>query len=217
MCPIIDCLTSAVRKPGRRKDGATREQFLDAAVSLFSQQGVAATTLAHIAKQVGVTTAMVHYHFSNRDQLLDAVVAERILPFVHALHEPLQAEAMGDPVAVLRAMADCLLEHVVHQPWLASVWLSDISSASGELSKRVMPHVPVDRVTQLTTAIAAAQARGEINPNLQPHLIFMSMVGLVLLPLASLDECREIHAHADFSSDALRRHVAGALDNLLRP
>lgn len=216
MCPILNCLSSAV-KPGRRKGSATREQFLDAAVSLFSQQGVAATTLAHIAKQVGVTTAMVHYHFSNRDQLLDAVVAERILPFVHALHAPLQSDAIDNPVAILRAMADCLVDHVTQKPWLASMWLSDVGSATGELGQRVIPHVPVDRVHQLTAAIAAAQSRGEINPNLQPHLIFMSMVGLVLLPLASIAQSREIHPAADFSADALRRHVTGALDNLLRP
>jgi AcrR family transcriptional regulator len=211
-------MTAASPKPSRgSRRHLSRDQFLDAAVVLFSRQGVAATTLAHIAKEVGVTSAMVHYHFANRDQLLDAVVNERILPFVHALHEPIQAESMHDPLGILHAMADCLLDHVLRQPWLAPMWLSDIGSASGELCQRVMPHVPVARVNLLTEAIAAAQARGEINPNMAPHLIFMSMVGVALLPLASLNECRACHPDADFSVEALRRHVLGTVNNLLRP
>lgn len=204
-------------RPGRARQTATREQFLDAAVVLFSRQGVAGTTLAHIAREVGVTSAMVHYHFANREQLLDAVCNEKLLPFVHALHAPLHTDNMDDPVAILQAMAVCLLEQVVSQPWLAPMWLSDVGSTSGELCQRVMPHVPVEQVNQLTAAIAAAQARGTINPHLQPHLIFMSMVGLVLLPFASLDDCRSLHPHADFSPETLRRHAVAAVDNLLRP
>lgn len=208
---------SQPRRPGRPKDNEAREQFLDAAVSLFSRQGVSATTLAHIAREVGVTSAMIHYHFSNREQLLDAVTVERILPFVHALHAPLHTDDMSDPAAILHAMADCLLDHVFQHSWLAPMWLSDVGSTSGELCQRIMPHVPFDRVNQLTAAIAAAQARGTINQNLQPHLIFMSMVGLILLPFASLDDCRSLHPGADFSNDALRRHAKAAVDNLLRP
>jgi len=145
------------------------------------------------------------------------ITTERFLPFVHALHAPLHTDDMSDPVAILRAMAECLLEHVFKHEWLAPMWLSDVSSGSGELCQRIMPHVPAARVHQLTEAIAAAQVRGEINPGLQPHLIFMSIVGLVLLPFASLKDCRELHPGADFSNEALRRHAMGAVDNLLRP
>ena len=204
-------------KAGRPRNAVSREQFLDAAVSLFSRQGVAATTLAHIAREVGVTSAMVHYHFANRDQLLDEVTKERLLPFVHALHEPLYTEVVNDPVAALHAMADCLIEQAIRLPWLAPMWLSDVGSPAGELSQRVMPHVPIDRVNLLTAAIVAAQARGEINPRLLPHLIFMSMVGAVLLPLASVGTCEQVHEGADFSIEALRNHAMAAVDNLLRP
>lgn len=204
-------------KAGRPRNVVSREQFLDAAVDLFSRQGVAATTLAHIAKEVGVTSAMVHYHFANRDQLLDEVTKERILPFVHALHAPLFTDAIADPVAILHAMADCLIDHAIRLPWLAPMWLSDIGSPAGELCQRVMPHVPIDRVSLLTAAIVAAQQRGEINPGLLPHLIFMSMVGAVLLPLASVGPCAQVHPGADFNIEALRKHAAAAVDNLLRP
>jgi len=53
-----------------KADHNTREQLLDAATALFSEQGIASTTVAQIAAHVGVTSAMVHYYFKTRDQLL---------------------------------------------------------------------------------------------------------------------------------------------------
>lgn len=204
-------------RPSRTRQTATREQFLDAAVNLFARQGVAATTLAHIAREVGVTSAMVHYHFANREQLLDAVSNERIMPFLNAMWDLMTPEGMGDPVRVLHETADCIFDHAQRLPWLAPIWLSDMGSSSGELSQRAMQHVPVVKVQQLTMAIEQAQARGEIASTLQPHMIFMTMVGMVLVPFATLSNCRTVHPDADFSVDILRRHVAGAVNNLLRP
>lgn len=208
---------AVIARRGRTKRSAAREQFLDAATHLFGSRGVAATTIAHIAREVGVTSAMVHYHFASRDQLLDAVVAERIRPFLDALWAPVTPAALKDPVRVLQGIAACVLDHVLTLPWLASVWLSDIASSAGELRQRVMHHLPTEAIQHLTAAIQAAQQRGEIDARLQPHMIFMTLVGIVLVPFVTLDACSEVHPDADLSSEALRRHVVSAVDNLLVP
>lgn len=217
MCPIIDCLTSGLkaRKPGRPKNAASREQFLDAAVVLFGRQGVASTTLAHIAKEVGVTSAMVHYHFANRDQLLDAVANERILPFLDAMWGLITPESLKDPLQVMRDTAACIFDHCVRLPWLAPLWLADTASPNGELGQRAMQHLPIDKVQQLTESIKTAQARGTLDPRLLPQMIFMSMVGLVLMPFATQGSCAQVHPDADFSTEALRHHVMSSVDNLL--
>jgi TetR/AcrR family transcriptional regulator len=209
--------SSASARPGRPKKAASREQFLDAAVALFSRQGVSATTLAHIAREVGVTSAMVHYHFASREQLLDAVVAERIRPFLDAMWGLITPEGLADPIEVLRDTAACIFDHCLRLPWLAPMWLADTASPNGELGQRVMHIVPVDKVQQLTAGIQAAQASGKLDPRLQPHMIFMTMVGVVLVPFATLDNCCQLHPDADFSTDALRHHVMSAVDNLLCP
>lgn len=59
---------------------ASREQLLDIALNLFSRQGIANTSLNAIAKEAGVTPAMLHYYFNSREQLLDAMIEERFLP-----------------------------------------------------------------------------------------------------------------------------------------
>ena len=64
--------TRSTEGPGRPfadPDWDTRTQLLNAAAELFAEQGVAATSFTTIARRAGLTPAMVHYHFSDREQL----------------------------------------------------------------------------------------------------------------------------------------------------
>ncbi len=67
-----DCAdaTATQRKPGCRpgcpsgRQGAdAREHLLDIALGLFAREGIGETTLGAIAREAGVTPAMVHYYF----------------------------------------------------------------------------------------------------------------------------------------------------------
>jgi len=59
------------RPPARKSEGR-REKILDSALTLFAAHGIAGTTIAQIVKNSGDTSAMVHYYFGNREDLLDA-------------------------------------------------------------------------------------------------------------------------------------------------
>ena len=51
----------------------TREAILDAAETLFYEQGVAGTTLSHIAASAGLTRGAIYWHFSNKLELFRAM------------------------------------------------------------------------------------------------------------------------------------------------
>ncbi len=51
----------------------TRAAILDAAHALFVAQGFAATSMATIAKQAGVTKSLIHHHFGSKRELWEAV------------------------------------------------------------------------------------------------------------------------------------------------
>ena len=51
-----------------------RDRLIEAAKSLFYQQGVTATTLADIAQQAEVPLGNVYYHFRTKEALLEAVI-----------------------------------------------------------------------------------------------------------------------------------------------
>ncbi|MBO0663503.1 TetR family transcriptional regulator [Jiella sp. MQZ9-1] len=58
----------------------TREAIIDAAEHLFYCQGVAATTLAQIAAEAGLTRGAIYWHFANKLDLFMAMQARARLP-----------------------------------------------------------------------------------------------------------------------------------------
>ena len=58
----------------------TKERILDTAERLFAANGYSATSLRSIIAAAGVNLASVHYHFHNKEALLDAVIRRRVEP-----------------------------------------------------------------------------------------------------------------------------------------
>jgi len=88
----------------------TRSQILEAAEQAFYERGVARTTLADIATLAGVTRGAIYWHFSNKADLVQAML--------DSLHEPLEemskaseSEDEVDPLGCMRK----LLIHLFHQ------------------------------------------------------------------------------------------------------
>ena len=96
------------RRPGRpTADQANlRERLLDAAIECFTTTSIGATSLRSIAVAAGVTPAMVHYYFGSKERLLEAFIAERILPEIATLAAGVRA-AGEDPRALIAACSPC--------------------------------------------------------------------------------------------------------------
>ncbi|MCZ6462713.1 MAG: TetR family transcriptional regulator [Proteobacteria bacterium] len=58
----------------------TRERILEAAETLFAEQGISGTSLRALTRAADVNLAAVHYHFGSKEGLLDSVVARRAGP-----------------------------------------------------------------------------------------------------------------------------------------
>lgn len=197
--------SSTPRRPGRpvRPDNAAmRANLLDIATGLFAAQGVAATTISHIAQLAAVTPAMLHYYFKSRDQLIDAVVQERVLPVISFVWAPvpLMAQSAGDtnadPAAAARRylveIVNRIVQSATERPWLPALWMHEVVNEGGQLRERVLPHLPSERLQVFAGLIAQAQGQGGITPGVEPRLVFLSILGLTLLPLATSNLWRRI-------------------------
>lgn len=193
------------RRPGRppRPDSAAmRARLLDLATQRFAASGVAATTIAHIAQLAGVTPAMVHYYFKSRDQLIDAVVQERLVPVIAYVWAPVPVaagqaqEPPADPAATVRAFIAEIVGRVVRsaaeRPWLPALWLHEVVNEGGQLRERVLRHLPADRLHAFAALIADCHRQGAITPGVEPRLVFLSLLGLTLLPLATSSLWRRV-------------------------
>lgn len=199
----------AIGRPRQGRGVDARELLLDAAMRLFAEQGAAATTIAQIAARAGVTPAMVHYYFSDRDRLLDAVAGERLLPTLTSVWAPV-AET-NEVLPMLRGLVRRILKATELMPWLPSLWLREILSEGGLLRSRILKVMPFEYVRHLITAVAAAQRRGAINRELDPRLVLMSVLGTTLLPLATMRIWHEIPVMQGVGREELARHAEALL------
>lgn len=54
----------------------TRQDLLDAALTVFSQKGYTATRLEDVAQSAGVTRGAIYYHFGSKAELFSALIEE---------------------------------------------------------------------------------------------------------------------------------------------
>jgi len=207
---------SAQRRIGRPRQVAgvdARELLLEAALTLFAEHGVAGTAINEIAARAGVTPAMVHYYFTNREQLVDALARERLLPIVTAVWSPVvEADAL---VPMVRGLVQRIVRATEVNPWLPSLWLREVIAEGGQLRARLLSELRFEYVQHLANTVAAAQRRGAVSPELEPRLLFISIIGLTLLPLANLRMMRQVPLLHGVTRQDIARHAEGLLGSAL--
>jgi len=204
--------THPKRSPGRppaRSDAGARNLLLAAATELFAERGVAATSFAVIAKRAGLTPAMMHYYFRDRDHLLDVVVEEKIGPLIASVWEPVTAGIA--PPALLTGIVERLLAGIERNPWVPSTWMREVLSERGLLRNRVVRHLPLDKVQIFSKAIAREQRRGKFNADIDPVLIVFSTLGLIMLHSATARFFAAVFHRRVPAGDELQRHIAALL------
>ncbi|WP_018700535.1 TetR/AcrR family transcriptional regulator [Amorphus coralli] len=58
---------------------STRDQIITEADTLFYESGFEATSFSDIASAVGISRGNFYYHFKSKDEILDAVIARRLV------------------------------------------------------------------------------------------------------------------------------------------
>jgi len=184
--------------------------LLDAALACFVAQGIAGTRLRDVAQQAGVTPALVNYYFGDKPQLLAAVVAHRIRPVVAGLAARLLA-AGEDLPATVQAFVEGVAATVEQNPWWPQLWVREVLCEGGALRDLLADEVAPQIARTMVARFAAAQARGELNPALDPRLLMTSLVGLTLFPAAGAPIWRRLLGAQELGMEAVARHALALL------
>lgn len=181
-------ITSKRRVPGRPAgldNEQTRASILDAAVGIWARTGISASSLREIAKAAQVSPALLNYHFTDKDGLIDAFIAQRLMPELQALHLKLGAVEGASVLELARIFIQAKLDLATRQPYFAPLWLREVLCEGGVLRDKVVqrlgPLIPrhlADRFTQ-------AKANSRLAEGVDPSLLVVSLIGLSLFAVAA--------------------------------
>ncbi|WP_159340369.1 MULTISPECIES: TetR/AcrR family transcriptional regulator [Leclercia] len=203
--------TPQARRPGRprgsKPTATSREQLLDIALDLFARQGIARTSLNAIAKEAGVTPAMLHYYFNSREQLLDAMIEERFLPLRSAIATLFSAHP-DDPVTALRLMVEKLAELAVEHHWFAPLWMQEVIGEMPVLRAHLQARFGDEKYQGTLDTVARWQQEGKLNRDLAPELLFTTLLSLVLVPFSRMRNDERLSA---LSPERIVRHALAVM------
>lgn len=195
----------------RGDEGDLRARLLDAATALYARMGIAATSLRAIATEAGVTPAMLHYYFGDKDKVTEALVGERLLPAMAPVRAGLE-QAGDDPAALAEAFVRGIGALVAAHPWLPPLWVREVLCEGGALREvlfhKALPNLP----RLLAQRFAAAQASGRLDAALDPRLLVVSLVGLTLFPAAGAPIWRAAFDADDIDAGVMLRHTLALLE-----
>ena len=195
------------RRPGRPRGKAAgadnREQLMDIALTLFSQQGIARVSLNAIAKEAGVTPAMLHYYFNSREALVDQILEERFMPLRNRL-ATVFAGHPDDPLMSLTLMLKALAELAEQNAWFAPLWMQEMIGEMPVLRQHMHARFGEDKYHQMLTTVKRWQQAGKLNPALSPELLITTLISLVLVPFSRLRTDERLE---NITPDIIVRHA----------
>lgn len=198
-----------IRKPGRPPaDGIDqRERLLDAALSSFATQGIAATSLRSLARENGITPAMLNYYFGSRDRLVEAVVAERLLPVMAELRDRLALDSGSASRDLIRDFVVTMYGLIECNPWLPALWVREVLPDSGQLRGTFIERIGPELPRPLARRFAAARDEGRLPPGIEPRLLVVSLIGLIMVPFASAPMWRRVFSADDIDAGRMLEHT----------
>ena len=216
-------LQRRLQHTGRERDAeAARDAILGAAKEIFARDGFSGARVDDIARQAGYNKALIFHYFDDKLGLYRALMLRTKQYLFAALRRP--------STAVLPAMASVSLPSA-SACWPSSTWTRSSTSVpsilrrcaswpgkrpkAGRFLQACAPTMPESWSQRALTLIERAQAAGIVRAELDPRLLFTTLISLPLIHMVSLPRFATIFPDADFTSPAAIAHAREQITGLL--
>lgn len=160
---------------GKGKD--TRELILDSAEALFAAKGFGGTRIRDISAKAGVTSAMIHYYFTSKEELLRAVQVRLVEELV-----TLVDRIAPEPIAFipkLKLFFESLFDYAACHKNFTRITAMDMGNKSedgfGELVALQL-HPLYEKAKGFLTE---GMQRGVFNP-IDPDHLLIALIGMIV-------------------------------------
>jgi len=161
---------------------ATRGRILDAAERVFQANGVSNTSLHNIALAAGVTRGAVYWHFKDKGDLFNAMLARVCLPMEETAAQGAPGKGQS-ALTALRAHLFGILERVAGDEQVRRVFeittqkVEFVDELTAVRERRVQRRR--EHITALERLVRAAQAGGEVVAAASPRQVAIGLHALL--------------------------------------
>jgi AcrR family transcriptional regulator len=155
----------------------TRERILDAAATVLSRKGYAATRLTDVAEAAGVQAPAIYYYFGSRDELIEEVMWVGVSRVKSHVEEVL--ESLPDGTSPLEKMMAAIEAHLRYELQISDYTTASIRNANQVPDElRVRPAAVEAAYAQIWRDLfAEADALGEIRSDLDVTVSRLLLLG----------------------------------------
>jgi len=175
------------RGPGRptERDGGrdVREALLEVAGQLFSERGVNEVSLRELASAAGVTPAMVHYYFGDKQGLYEALLERalsRVLGRVRGI-----VTADGEDSDEIADFLQVVVGALSSERWIPSLIIREVIADTGRFRERFIRDFASQIARMVPEVIGREVAAGRLRRDLDLPLAFVSLLGMIAWPFAA--------------------------------
>ncbi|HEY0906620.1 MAG TPA: TetR/AcrR family transcriptional regulator [Methylophilus sp.] len=164
---------------------ALRAQIVDAARSLFVQQGVEAVTMRAVAQRIGYSATSIYLYFGDKEQLIRAVIDDDILRLAQALRSTLQ---LTDPRERLLQFGRHYVRFALAFPnHYRMMFMTAHPPCIPALSSVQQNNPEQDAYYQLISVVTSAHQAGVFQPDLQDPVLIAQTIWAAMHGLCSLE------------------------------
>jgi AcrR family transcriptional regulator len=170
------------RPPAESKpDQETRDRILDAAHTVFTRRGTAASRTQEIADEAGVNKALVHYYFGTKAALGDAIFERALATLI-----PIMWGILADPGRTLEQKVPAIVKAQIDfhssRPYFAGYLVSELHAEPDRVARLMTQRgaIPLD---VLKKQLREAARAGRIRP-ISAEQFVANMMGLLIFPFA---------------------------------
>lgn len=174
---MSDTLTDAPTKPWPADEEAQHVKLLEAASDEFARLGLKGARMEHIARQAGVTRAMIYYFFGGREGLYLGTL-EAAYRTIRRAELALDLEGLG-PMEALRRLVEFRIDFYVEHPNVVA-----LVSIENQHGAAFLDRSPAIRdggrhvLERMSNILASGQAQGLFRADVNALDVHQLMVSL---------------------------------------
>ncbi len=179
-------------------DPGSVKRILAAAEVLFGEQGFEAASMSAIAARADVSKANIFHHFSSKNALYLAVIANACKEARSRIDHLEQAE--GSFVERLAQFAAGHLQGILQHSHLSRLILRDVLENGPERGQELAEQAFGPNFAKLVEIIANGQLRGELRKNVDPAMVAVMLIAANVYFFEARDILRHFPA-VDFAEN----------------